>query len=98
MEKENFFTGFSVLSEKIDTAIAMHDFELVEKYDRDRQNLILKAKEEIVQDGDNEFLNALLKCSHDNLDAISHLQSEVRSMSRSQVNALKAMEKYKRSS
>ncbi|MAW58002.1 MAG: hypothetical protein CBB93_009110 [Oceanospirillales bacterium TMED33] len=98
MEKEHFFTGFSALSEKIDTAIAMHNFELVEKYDRDRRNLILKAKEEIVPDGNTEFLNALLKCSHDNLDAISHLQSEIRSMSRSQVNALKAMEKYKRSS
>lgn len=98
MEKEQFFTDFSALSKKIDAAITMHNLELVEKYDRDRQNLILKAKEKIVPDGDTEFLNALLKCSHENLNAISHLQAEIRSMSRSQVNALKAMEKYKRSS
>ena len=70
MTKEQFFNSLNSLASKIESAISAHEFALVEKYDTERQTLILAAKRAIKPDGDIRFLDDLLKCSQDNLNTI----------------------------
>lgn len=97
MTKEQFFNSLNSLASKIESAISAHEFALVEKYDIERQTLILAAKRAIKPDGDIRFLDDLLKCSQDNLNTIACLQSEIKNVSRSNSATLNAIIKYKRS-
>ena len=56
MTKEQFFNSLNLLASKIESAISAHEFALVEKYDTERQTLILAAKRAIKPDGDIRFL------------------------------------------
>jgi hypothetical protein len=94
MTKEDFIDEFQQMNDRIETAIAARNFDLVVNIDESRRELLHQFTAEIDPNNDQIFFEALESCAKDNARAISKLKMEMVTLSSNVSSQTKALNGY----